>query len=320
MLITTVPLIKIQFFQRWSRRPYPVSDGDSIRINIRQGTNIIAAAVQIGSSVTAEANVVKATFTVRRAGQYHIDINLGSIPIRGSPFVKYFRPGPPDPTKTTLVRPTSMVVCTAGLSHQLFMEPHDLYGNYCSWNHDAPEQQKALDAFSCEAYAIGSSDVVRPLVQWLWVELMHRLIINVTFNEEGIYGVRLKLEDSVISKGEFNMIALSRSEAVQVEKALGTRTATDETKLLSINGEKWSKNKKVFCAISPKQIALKEYILGIIPKRLATFRLCPATKVFPSIHGFNGYLISVLFRYHFLKLQINRNFLFWLLKMARSSP
>ena len=148
---------------------------------------------------------------------------------------------------------------------------------------------------------------------------MHRLIINVTFNEEGIYGVRLKLEDSVISKGEFNMIALSRSEAVQVEKALGTRTATYETKLLSINGEKWSKNKKVFCAISPKQIALKEYILGIIPKRLATFRLCPATKVFPSIHRFNGYLISVLFRYHFLKLQINRNFLFWLLNVCPKS-
>jgi hypothetical protein len=229
--------------------------------------------------MATEANLVKATFTVRRAGQYHIDINLGSIPIRGSPFVKYFRPGPPDPSKTTLVRPTSMVVCTAGIPHQLLLEPRDEYGNYCSWNHDAPGQQKALDAFSCEAYAIGSSDIVRPLVQWLWVELMHRLIINVTFNEEGIYGVRLKLDDSIINKGEFNMIALSRSEAVQVEKALVTRTATYETKLLTINGEKWNKNKKVFFSISPKQIALKEYILGIIPKRLATFRLCPATKV-----------------------------------------
>lgn len=279
LMVGSTVSFTVEFFQRWSRRPYPVSDADSIRINIRQGANKIAAAVQIGGSLETDANLVKATFTVRRAGQYHIDVNLGSIPIRGSPFVKYVRPGPPDPSKTTLVRPTSMVVCTARSPHQVLLEPRDEYGNYCSWNHDAPEQQKALDAFSCEAYSITSSDVVRPLIQWLWVELMHRLIINVTFNEEGIYGVRLKLDDSVISKGEFNMIALSTSDTIQVEKALGARTATYETKLLSINGEKWTKNKKVFCAISPKQIALKEYILGIIPKRLATFRLCPATKV-----------------------------------------
>ena len=256
-----------------------MSDADLIRINIRQGANKIAAAVQIGGAAPTEANLVKATFTVRKAGQYHVDVNLGPIPISGSPFVKSVVPGSPDPSKTTLVRPTSMVVCTAGVPHQLLLEPRDEYSNYCSWSHDAPEQQRALDAFSLEAYAIGSSDAVRPLVQWLWVELMHRLLINVTFSEEGIYNVRLKLEDTVINKGEFNLIALSRNEAIQVEKALGTRTATYETKLLSINGEKWNKSKKVFCAVSPKQIALKEYILGIIPKRLATFRLCPATKV-----------------------------------------
>lgn len=260
-----------------------MSDADLIRINIRQGANKIAAAVQIGGTAPTDINLVKATFTVRKAGQYHIDINLGPIPIGGSPFIKLVIPGSPDPSKTALVRPMSMVVCTAGIPHQLLLEPRDEYGNYCSWSHDAPEQQRVLDSFSLEAYWIGSTDIVRPLVQWLWVELMHRLLINVTFNEEGIYGVRLKLEDTVINKGEFNMIALSRPEAIQVEKALGTRTATYETKLLSINGEKWNKNKKVFCAISPKQIALKEYILGIIPKRLATFRLCPATKVTFSI-------------------------------------
>lgn len=222
---------------------------------------------------------MKATFTVRRAGQYHIDVSLGPIPVGDSPFIKNFLPGQPDATKTTLVRPISTVVCTIGIPHQLLLEPRDEYGNFCSWSHDAQEQQKALNAFSLEAYAIGSSDVVRPLVQWLWVELMHRLLIHVTFSEEGIYGIRLKFDGVVINKGEFNMIALSKSDAVQVEKALITKSAIYETKLLSINGEKWSKNKKVFCAVSPKQIALKEYILGIIPKRLATFRLCPTTKV-----------------------------------------
>lgn len=222
---------------------------------------------------------MKATFTVRKAGQYHIDISLGAFPICDSPFIKHFLPGPPDASKTMLVRPTSTVVCTTGVSHQLLMEPRDEYGNCCSFAYEQQKEVSILDAFSLEAYAVGSSEVVRPLVQWLWVESSHRFLILVTFNEEGIYGVRLKFNDVVISKGEFNMISLSKSEALQMEKTLISRSATYEAKLLSVNGEKWNKNKKVFCAVSPKQIALKEYILGIIPKRLATFRLCPATKV-----------------------------------------
>lgn len=50
-------------------------------------------------------------------------------------------------------------------------------------------------------------------------------------------------------------------------------------KLLGMQGEKFSKPKKVFCFISPKQLTIKEYLLRIIPKRLVTFRLCPSTKV-----------------------------------------
>ena len=50
-------------------------------------------------------------------------------------------------------------------------------------------------------------------------------------------------------------------------------------KLLGMQGEKFSKPKKVVCFISPKQLTIKEYLLRIIPKRLVTFRLCPSTKV-----------------------------------------
>ena len=46
-----------------------------------------------------------------------------------------------------------------------------------------------------------------------------------------------------------------------------------------MQGEKFSKAKKVFCFISPKQLTIKEYLLRFIPKRLVTFRLCPSTKV-----------------------------------------
>lgn len=54
-------------------------------------------------------------------------------------------------------------------------------------------------------------------------------------------------------------------------------------KLLGMQGERFSKPKKVFCFISPKQLTIKEYLLKFIPKRLVTFRLCPSTKVYSII-------------------------------------
>jgi len=52
-----------------------------------------------------------------------------------------------------------------------------------------------------------------------------------------------------------------------------------EAKLLSVFGQPKTKPRKVLCYIGPKQITIKEMILKFIPKRIATFRLCPSTKV-----------------------------------------
>lgn len=172
-----------------------------------------------------------------------------------------------------------MVVCTAGVPHKVVLEPRDEYGNYCSWGSDAAAHEKALESFTMDVYEVGSLAPIKPLVQWLWVEVLHRILIHVTFQENGIYFIRLKLNGTPICKAEFNAIALSRADAALVDKAMACKAQTYEAKLLSINGEKWTKNKKVFCALSPKQISMKEYILGVFPKRLATFRLCPSTKV-----------------------------------------
>lgn len=221
---------------------------------------------------------------MRKAGQYVINVNLGAASISGSPFIKNFLPGPPDPHKTTRFHPTTLAVCTVGVPYQLILEPRDEYGNQCSQiNHGGLDQQESPKGFSIEAFTEGTLTPVKPMVHWFWVEVMHRLLVNVTFEGEGIYNVRLKLDEVVINKAELNIIALSRGDAIQVEKAMKTRAQTYEAKLLSINGEKWTKNKKIFCALSPKQMALKEYILGFIPKRLATFRLCPSTKVSPPL-------------------------------------
>ena len=251
-----------------------MSDADSIKITIRQGVNRIAAAVQIGGT-PSEANQVKVSFTVRKAGQYNIDVSIGAVAIKGSPFIKHFAPGPPDVSKTLLVRPSSIVVSTLSQEYQLLLEPKDEYGNFCSWGRDPGE----IEGFSIECTSVHSGKTVRPFIHWHWVELLRRLIVNVIFDEDGIYSARIKLNGCLIDKGEFNWIVLTTRDARQVESDLITRSPTYEVKLLSLNTEKWTRNKKVYCALSPRQVALKEYFWGFIPIRLATFRLCPATKV-----------------------------------------
>ena len=247
----------------------------------------MAAALQIGSS--DEAHSMTASFTVRKAGQHYIYLHIGHKSIRSSPFIKNFIPGPPDPGKTTVVRPASMAVCTAGVAHQILLEPRDEFGNACAWAHDVSQQQSALDAFSLQAFLVGSMEVVEPIVQWLWVEVMHRLLLHVTFQHQGIYLVRVLHNSVLLNKAEFNMIVLSKSESDVVDKNLNTRQVpiVYEAKLASINNEKNGKGRKVFCALSPKQLAIKEYLLGFIPKRLATFRLCPSTKANFILFSFN---------------------------------
>lgn len=270
-----------QFYQR-NGRPYPISNADQFRVDIRQGENAVATAVQVGASNDAdsEAHQVKVSFTVRKAGQYHIGLHVSHTPIRGSPFVKNFLPGPPDGGATFIVRPSSMAVCTVGTPHQLLLEPKDEFGNACAWAHDGlQQQQKALADFTIDCHPMGSTEVVQPCVQWFWVEVMHRLLVHVTFTKEGVYVLRVQFRKETLNKGEFSMIVLSRGETSQVEKTLLTRSSSYEARLVSLNGERASKAKKVYCSLSPKQLAIKEYILGFIPKRVATFRVCPATKV-----------------------------------------
>ena len=126
-----------------------------------------------------------------------------------------------------------MVVCKTGQPHQLIIEPKDKYDNNCSWI-SSDDEQDAMESFSLEAFTVGSLRQVRPLVHRLWIELMRRFIIHVTFEEDGIFLVRLKFNEELIPKAEFNAIALSRIEAHQVEKAIGTKTPMYEVKVLYI--------------------------------------------------------------------------------------
>jgi hypothetical protein len=74
---------------------------------------------------------------------------------------------------------------------------------------------------------------------------------------------------------------LTESDAALVHKNVASKNHNIcyEARLVSMQGERLSKPKKVFCYVSPKQLTVKEFLLRFIPKRLVTFRLCPSTKV-----------------------------------------
>lgn len=88
-----------------------------------------------------------------------------------------------------------------------------------------------MESLSLEAFTVGSLRQVRPLVHRLWIELIRRFIVHITFEEDGIFLVRLKLNGEIIPKAEFNAISLSRAEAQQVEKEIGTKTPMYEAKV-----------------------------------------------------------------------------------------
>lgn len=81
----------------------------------------------------------------------------------------------------------------------------------------------------------------------------------------------------------FLKFAASDAAIVQKNVTSKSHNICYEARLLSsLNStgtDKPPKPRKVLCHVSPKQLTLKEMILKFIPKRLATFRLCPSTKV-----------------------------------------
>lgn len=95
------------------------------------------------------------------------------------------------------------------------------------------------------------------------------------------------------------------SDATLVHKNVASKNPhiCYEAKLLGMQGERYSKPRKVFCYVSPKQLTIKEYLLKFIPKRLVTFRLCPSTKVnLVTTRRFELFKLSnkfLCFQFHF---------------------
>lgn len=74
---------------------------------------------------------------------------------------------------------------------------------------------------------------------------------------------------------EFN----SGTDHEMTSRSIKHRSISYEGKLIRVEGEPPFKPKRVVMFISPKQFTIKEFMLKFLMKRVATFRLCPSTKV-----------------------------------------
>lgn len=79
-------------FQR-NGKPYPVSNGDNILVEIVHQGIKVATTMEYGGPDPTSANIAKVSFTIYKSGEYLISILIGGRHIKGSPFKKNFEAG-----------------------------------------------------------------------------------------------------------------------------------------------------------------------------------------------------------------------------------
>lgn len=265
----------VKFYQR-NGQTYPICDTDNLNVEVTEGTRRVATVSELGGPDPSQANVAVVKFTVRHAGQYRIAVLIGSYHVQGSPFVKNFLPGPPDPNKTQFLKHSSIVVCTAGLSHSLTIEPRDEFNNLCQFK----KNENPVEGYSISIKEIGSCEPGSCNSTLEYDEFTRRINMVVKFATEGCYHATISLNNVQLHNGDFDIIVLSSADATLVHKNVASKNheICYEARLLSVQGEHLHKAKRVYCYVSPKQLVIKEFLLKFIPKRLVTFRLCPSTK------------------------------------------
>ncbi|XP_043667543.1 apoptosis-resistant E3 ubiquitin protein ligase 1 isoform X2 [Vespula pensylvanica] len=269
----------VKFYQR-NGQPYPICDKDNLIVEVTEGSRRVATLIELGGTDPLAANTAVVKFTVRHAGQYKIAVLIGSCHVHGSPFLKNFLPGPPDPNKTVFVRQSSTVVCTAGIAHSMTIEPRDEYNNLCIFGPgDKPTKGYDVNIIQIGNHAEKGS-VIDYSIHLDYDSPNQRVRLKVSFPKGGCYHATVSLAGLQLHNGDFDIIVLESSVARLVHSNVASKDPDIcyVAKLLGMQGERFSKPKKVFCYISPKQLTIKEYLLKFIPKRLVTFRLCPSTK------------------------------------------
>ncbi|XP_037957944.1 apoptosis-resistant E3 ubiquitin protein ligase 1 isoform X2 [Teleopsis dalmanni] len=269
----------VRFFQR-NGQPYPICDTDQFFVEVTEGTRKVVTISELGSSTNPNnANIAKVKFTVRTAGQYKISVLIGSSHIAGSPFLKTFLPGPVDARRSRFVRPASTVVCCAGTPTLLHIEPRDEFGNACIFEND----DNLIKGYRVEIFDLINQPIekLERAITFFYDKVNSRVSVTALFQKPICLRAVISYLEQKLPNGEFDIIVLSSSDTTLVHKNIASRkhNICYEAKLLgNCNVPTKTKPRKVICFVGPKQITIKEMILKFIPKRIATFRLCPSTK------------------------------------------
>lgn len=268
----------LRFYQRNGLK-CAVSKEDNILVEILSPQGPLPFSLEYSPEPNNNEVTVHA-FTIKRAGIYNISVTVRRIHIKGSPFKKKFLAGTPDPKKTGLVHHSSVVVVTQNAANTLQVEVRDIFDNVCSL--DSLKNSGAASEFQFKvtkndgqtSQSLSKCGKFKPAMSNNYISLT----INV--KETGCYQASITHQDTPIRNGSFTLLVLNERDAEKVNKSFEKKNgnANFECMLLACNQEKLRKPKKVFCYISPKQLTVKEFYLKFIPKRLFTFRVCPATK------------------------------------------
>ncbi|XP_034670108.1 apoptosis-resistant E3 ubiquitin protein ligase 1 isoform X1 [Drosophila subobscura] len=278
----------VRFFQR-NGQPYPICDTDQFFVEVTEGTRKVVTISELGSSTDPNnANIAKVKFTVRTAGQYKISVLIGASHIAGSPFMRNFLPGSIDARRSRFIRPASTVICCTGSPTLMHIEPRDEFGNACLF--DQSQSDEALQGYQVAVYDLHGVSVekLHHAIAFNYDRVNSRVSVTALFPEPTCLRAVISYKDQQLPNGDFDIIVLSSSDTTLVHKNIASRkhNICYEAKLLSIFGSSKSKPRKVLCYVGPKQaqnslifqVTIKEMILKFIPKRIATFRLCPSTK------------------------------------------
>ncbi|PIK52514.1 putative apoptosis-resistant E3 ubiquitin protein ligase 1 [Apostichopus japonicus] len=268
----------IRFYQRNGFK-CPVSKKDKITVEILSPQGPIPHSLEFSPEPQNNEVTVHA-FTVKRAGIYSISVTVMHVHIKGSPFKKKFLAGTPDPKKTGLVHHSSVAVVTQNADQSLQVEVRDIYDNVCSL--DSLKRSGAATEFQFKVAKNDGQSSPSLSSCAKFKPAMNNNYITLTMNVKrpGCYQASITYQGEPIRNGNFTLLVLSEPDAEKVTKCIEKKNgdAHFECMLLACKHEKLRKPKKVVCYISPKQLTVKEFYLKFIPKRLFTFRVCPATK------------------------------------------
>ncbi|VVD03316.1 unnamed protein product [Leptidea sinapis] len=271
----------IYCYQR-NGQPYPICDTDDLTVHITHATRKIAAVVELGSGEAALAHTARVKFTVRLAGLYVIAVMIGGVAAAGGPFRRWFVAGGVAARRSRVGRQHALV-CAATRARPLLVHPRDHYDNPATLAGDAAK------GFSIEIKPVDETEEdLSDVAQFEYDSVNQRVSVSLCFPRPGVYRAAIYYNGEILHNGHFDCIVLTPSDAATVQRQLSSKrtSITYEARLIAASRTRQAndapattKQRRVLCCLSPKQLVIKDYLFKIIPKRISSFRVCPSTKL-----------------------------------------